>query len=300
MRGLVAALAIVASTIAAAPSPAEGQEDAGCEAQGCRGGTVTASDETLTTHVMSSEPGQNTSQTIATAPAWLQTCNWNTLTAGTTIPADFEALETGPFDEDMWIVTCPRTTLANINLGDLTTGILDIFPLNNPPADIIQAVINEARDQAPLIAFYPESAPAGSTNAPMITQLETWLWIDDADWQPVTSTASIPPLSVTATATPTTATWTGGDDPHTITCGQGVPYDFSRTEEDRPRSDCTTFFRNSSAVADYSLTLTVTWDITYQCSAFCGAGTLPSATTTSTRPVRVAELQAIVTSSGST
>ncbi len=237
---------------------------------------------------------------VARMPAWLQLCTWNFIGEGEQTESGFADGELGDivWEEDTWIVICPSETLVQVGYGDAPSGILEIFPDGEIPQRLVNAVINEAYEQTPVLAFYPESSPPGTREAPLIAQLETWLWIDEADWAPVSVTASVPPLSVTTTAIPVRAVWAGGDDPSTVVCGRGVPYDLGRPEESQS-SDCTTFFRNSSAVADYELGLEVTWEVSYSCSSVCGSGTLDPIVTASTRPVRVAELQAVITRSGS-
>ena len=57
-------------------------------------------------------------------------------------------------------------------------------------------------------------------------------------------------------------------------------------------------YKTSSATNDHVLELTVEWEVTYTCSAYCGSGSLDPITRVDTRPVRVAEIQSIVTSAG--
>jgi len=130
----------------------------------------------------------------------------------------------------------------------------------------------------------------------MVTQLPTWLWIEPAAWSP--QSATTPPvfgITATATATPINVSFEGADG-EVVDCGAntGPAYDFNRSGEDQD-SDCVVTYRHSSAVGDWPLRSSVTWQATYACSAYCGSGSFPPYTVTSTRPVRVAELQAILT-----
>ena len=142
-----------------------------------------------------------------------------------------------------------------------------------------------------------DSAPFGDENAPMITQLPTWLWIDPTVWTPVSLTSDIifDSFSATVTATPTNITFVGADD--AINCGPnlGPAYNFN-LPGNAQRSDCTLTYHHSSAVGDWNLASTITWEITYtyNCPQTCGSGTLNDLTITNTRTVRVAELQAIL------
>ena len=204
-------------------------------------------------------------------------------------------------DEPWVVVLCPVTADTRaINPGIAAArGVLTAYPLGErPPADAIDVLIAQAYESLRVPAPFADAAPVGDADAPMITQLPTWLWVDEAVWAPVSSPpAAIPGLSVVATATPEWALWSGGDDGAVRCDGPGTPYDLG-LPADAQHSECTTTFRHSSAVADHTLAVTITWSATYRCSAWCGTGALPDLQVTSTRPVRVAELQAIVTGFG--
>ena len=91
-----------------------------------------------------------------------------------------------------------------------------------------------------------------------------------------------------------------GPEDEIIGCGtnDGPVYDFG-LPEDAQSSDCTITYRHSSSVGDFELTSKIYWEISWVCTNFCGAGTLDAPfTTTRTRTVRVAELQALGTSIG--
>ena len=69
-----------------------------------------------------------------------------------------------------------------------------------PPASLIDALRQRARDAVPFPVLAQQGAPTGERDAPFITQLPTWLWVDQAGWHPVQAQASIPGIvSVTAT-----------------------------------------------------------------------------------------------------
>ena len=139
------------------------------------------------------------------------------------------------------------------------------------------------------------ASPLGTDDVPYITQLPTWLWVEDGDWQPVSaSTGVVFGAQATATATPVNVTYTGADG-ETIDCGNnvGVPYNYN-LKEDQQSSLCTLTYRHSSNVGDWTLTTTTTWSISYECTPGCGSGTLDPMEISNTVPVVVAELQAIL------
>ena len=132
-----------------------------------------------------------------------------------------------------------------------------------------------------------------------LTQLPVWLWINPATWAPRSKTASVPGESVTATATPVTATWLTGDGA-TVTChGPGIPYS-SRYAPSSPSPDCGHTYTTSSAAQPggaYHVTVTITWDITWTGTGGA-AGALPPLDTTAAAEFQVAESQAVNTSGG--
>ena len=81
-----------------------------------------------------------------------------------------------------------------------------------PPASLIDALRQRARDAVPFPVLAQQGAPTGEPSAPFITQLPSWLWVDPAGWQAVQAQASIPGIvTVTATGTPRTPHLGSGD-----------------------------------------------------------------------------------------
>jgi hypothetical protein len=129
-----------------------------------------------------------------------------------------------------------------------------------------------------------------------LVNLPSWLWIMSATWQPATASASVPGLTVTATATPHDSTLTMGDGT-TVTCaGPGTPCDPAHDNPASPSPDCGHTYRQSSAGQPghaYTVTVTINWAITWTTGGH--TSTLPNLTTTATLTVPVAESQAINT-----
>ncbi|MGP4083867.1 hypothetical protein [Streptomyces sp. KR55] len=153
------------------------------------------------------------------------------------------------------------------------------------------ALAEQARDQLRLPSPKIETNPVDD----QLVNLPTWLWLDRDDWGPVSATASVPGVSVTATARPTTVVWAMGDG-SSVTCkGPGTPY----AAGGNPKSsspDCGHTYRSSLADRPnqaYAVSATVHWTVTW---AGAGeSGTFPDLTTTSTAAFRVAESQALNT-----
>jgi hypothetical protein len=167
-----------------------------------------------------------------------------------------------------------------------------------PPASLIDALRQRARDAVPFPVFAQHGAPTGERQTPIITQLPTWLWVEPAGWHPVQAQASIPGIvTVTAIGTPRRLTWDPGTGDPPVACdGPGVAYDFGRADAAQSTT-CAYTYRHSSDVAPgsgpYQLRMGVEWSVHWDCSPGCGGGPMTPVTVTTTRPVWVAELQAI-------
>ncbi|MFC5939960.1 hypothetical protein [Micromonospora harpali] len=180
-----------------------------------------------------------------------------------------------------------RTCVAN-GLGSQEVPVwLDQAPTVNLAA-LAQAARSRLRLPSPQIRTNPAIAPF------VLVQVPVWLWVDPATWGARSATASVPGVSVTATATPTRVVWSFGDGSDDLTCtGPGKPW--KPGTDPQASSACGHTYTSSSAVAAgaaFQLRATVTWSVTW--SGAGSGGTLAPLTTTSTVSVRVAESQAIV------
>ena len=154
------------------------------------------------------------------------------------------------------------------------------------PEELAMEAVDQLRLPQPNIA----SSPAGIH----LVHLPTWLWVDDPSWEIQRAEATIPGLSVTASATPVVAHWETGDG-STVTCeGQGTPWTEGTPAEDSS-PDCGHTYTRSTASApggEYAVTVTVTWEIEW--SGGGESGTVPDMTTSSATSWPVAESQSII------
>lgn len=140
--------------------------------------------------------------------------------------------------------------------------------------------------------------PTPTTNpdpSRLLVHVETWLWVQD--WAPVTASASVPGVTVTVTATPERVTWAMGDGGRVVCDGPGTAYDRSRPEQDQS-TDCAYTYRRSSAGQPgdaYTVTVTMTWRVSWTATGIAADGDLGSVTRTSQFAARVAEGQALIT-----
>ncbi len=148
--------------------------------------------------------------------------------------------------------------------------------------------------------FLPLPAPVIRTNPTpdhdQVVNLATWLWAAPTSWDRRTATASVPGLSVTVTAVPTTLTWTMGDGGRTVCQGPGTPYDPTRALAVQ-RTTCSYTYRRSSAGEPdgrCQVSATTIWRVTWVASGSVDAsGTLPPLARSAQTTLRVVEAQTL-------
>ncbi|UDM03267.1 hypothetical protein [Streptomyces longhuiensis] len=164
----------------------------------------------------------------------------------------------------------------------------DVEPKPDPAA-VAQQVVRELVLPDPVIQTSPDEKHA------QLVRVPTWMWLDGAMWKPVAKTAKVPGVSVTATATPRSATWRMGDGETEVCEGSGTPYS-SKFVADSSSPDCGhTYVRSSAGQPDdaYTVSVTVTWDVEWRGGG--QQGLIPGLQTQAQMPLRVAEAQALVT-----
>ena len=123
--------------------------------------------------------------------------------------------------------------------------------------------------------------------------LPVWLWttVSPSTWGPTSASASIPGLSVTATARATRIVWDMGDG-HTVTCANpGTPFTSASASAASPT--CGHVYTRSSALlpgAVYPVVATTTWEVAWSGGGQSGVLTV---TRTSRTSVRIGELQVL-------
>ncbi|MBX9365321.1 hypothetical protein [Streptomyces sp. WAC04114] len=171
-----------------------------------------------------------------------------------------------------------------------------------PPANIKNAVTPKILSELAYAEIRVPStevtlAPAAQTKV----NLPTWAWLDAADFKPVSVTASVPVIGISATATATPKTLRiepGTKDAVTypdsgvcaINDGRiGEPYAKGKADRTPP---CGVKYLRSSGDGTYPLQATVTWEITWTGTGGTG-GDLPDGTFGATQDVVVQEIQAV-------
>ncbi len=154
------------------------------------------------------------------------------------------------------------------------------------PEVLAEQALDRTAIPAPEIRLNP---PAGQDQ---VVNVATWMWIDPAEWVPVSASASAGSVTVTATASPTSVRWDMGNGDVVVCVGPGTPYDPAATAE----SDCTYTYGRSSAgrpSGAFTMRVTMTWGVTWSVAGAPGGGSLGTAERTTTSAVRVAEIQAV-------
>lgn len=171
-----------------------------------------------------------------------------------------------------------------------------------PIADLDEELPVLPIDIDSLIAAMTLPAPITSMSpaAEQLTQLETWLWVDPAQWAPFTETSIVGEgVTLTVTATPKRTVWDMGDDldggEDIRRCeGPGQPPSADRIAG---LADCTYTYAHASIEEPggiYDLGTTIEWQITWSLDGVPAAD-VRYAATEATATVTVLEAQALIT-----
>jgi hypothetical protein len=163
-----------------------------------------------------------------------------------------------------------------------------------PPLPTPAALSQQAIKQLSFPSLSINASP--SPNSDQLVGLPTWLWLDEGGWHPITATAAVPGESVTATATPASVTWNLGDGSTVICQGPGTPYSAAAPDEASPT--CGHTYSTSSAGqpnGEFLVTATVSWSVTWVGGGQAGA--VPALNATTSRSLRVADVESLNTAS---
>lgn len=127
-----------------------------------------------------------------------------------------------------------------------------------------------------------------------VVGVPTWMWVEHGTWGPVTETAVVPGLRVTATARPRQATWSMGEGGSVTCTGPGTAYS-GKFRPDRPSPDCGYTYRRSSSDEPsraFKVSVRVLWDVEWHGGG--QTGRVPGLVIATERPLAVDEVQAVV------
>jgi hypothetical protein len=143
---------------------------------------------------------------------------------------------------------------------------------------------------AELPLIYPRPRTAPPPTAKQLVGVRTWLWVDPADWQPMSATATIVGLSATVTAQPKKVIWTMGDGATVICNGPGTPYKPTVPDSEQS-STCSHTYQHDGT---YTVRATIVWAVSWTATNGQG-GTLPNVQRSTEFPLTVEQRQAIIT-----
>ncbi|MEU8792549.1 hypothetical protein [Streptomyces sp. NPDC048643] len=172
-----------------------------------------------------------------------------------------------------------------------------------PPADVPEAITPEILAQLAYAEIRVPStkvdlAPAGTTKV----NLPTWAWLDTAKFKPVSVTASVPLLNVSATTTaePVSVKIEAGTADATTYPASGVceiagdhigeAYAKGKAKQTPP---CGVKYLRSSGDGSFKLRATITWKIHWTGTGVAAAQDLPDGTFGAEQDVVVQEIQSV-------
>jgi hypothetical protein len=150
-------------------------------------------------------------------------------------------------------------------------------------SELAQVAMSRLAPPAPRIALSPPPP------APQLVMLPTWLWVDQATWTPRSATASVPGVTVSATATPVRVDWSTGDGGELTCDGPGTPWQ-PGSDPDAESPTCGhTYTRTSKSQPGgvFAVSANVTWLVTWSGGGVTGSG--GPLLSTETVPVQVVE-----------
>jgi hypothetical protein len=206
-------------------------------------------------------------------------------------PAPTEAVWAGHYpDGAVYDVSCLDPTNGPATSGGwtwLASAPEGFGATATTPGDVAARAVDQMALVGPAIGITVTPDKTGLVGVPV------WLWtaVSPTTWGPNTATASVPGLSVTATARATQIAWDMGDGTVRVCKGPGTAYVAGGVHS----PTCEHVYVASSAGQPndaYRVTATATWEVTWT-----GGGTSGTLTVTrsSSTTVRIGELQVLVT-----
>lgn len=158
-----------------------------------------------------------------------------------------------------------------------------------PVEAVVQRAVKQLVLPKPVIRTNPDA------DRTQVVHVPTWMWVDRSTWDPVSASAEVEGLKVTATARPQRAVWSMGEGGSVVCRGPGTPYSDSYAPK-AASPDCGyTYHRASIGVPGgaFTVSVRVTWDVEWHGGG--QGGVVPGLVMTASRRLVVDEVQAIVT-----
>ncbi|HYU85574.1 MAG TPA: hypothetical protein VEK80_12295 [Kribbellaceae bacterium] len=165
------------------------------------------------------------------------------------------------------------------------------------PEQLARQAIAQMRLLPPPIGIAPKPTPV--TNEGFV-RLPVWMWmaqVNERTWGPISRTASIPGLSVTATAKVSRVAWSMGDGGQVACATPGTPFDPAGGV--RPSPDCGYQYERTSASqhnGHYTVTARAEWTVAWR-STLGETGTI-SLPLSSSVSIKIGELRPVLVDPG--
>ncbi|WP_199421647.1 hypothetical protein [Actinotalea solisilvae] len=204
-------------------------------------------------------------------------------------PAGTDAVWEGHYpDGAIYDVSCAEPLLAPGTNGGWTWLPAPPAGYGGDPRQLADKAVEQMALEGPAIRTPLDADEIGTVGVPL------WLWTEQGatTWGPNSATASVPGLSVTATAVAKWIDWDLGDGSRMRCDGPGTPYIPGHVES----PTCDHVYTASSAGRPddaYTVTGTTTWDVTWSGGGLAGSLEVTRSASTS---VRIGELQVLGTS----
>jgi hypothetical protein len=163
------------------------------------------------------------------------------------------------------------------------------------PEALARQAVASMRLLPPPIAIAPHPTPADNEG---FVGMPVWMWLTSVTprtWGPITRSAAIPGLSVTATATVSRVVWAMGDGHDVVCTGPGTPYRAADHDGVEASPDCGYVYEHVSAAQPngrYRVTARAEWKVVWQSSlGESGEISLPLSSSVS---MRIGELRPVL------
>ncbi|MCL7377018.1 hypothetical protein M1203_09045 [Streptomyces sp. 35G-GA-8] len=154
---------------------------------------------------------------------------------------------------------------------------------------VVQRAVERLELPSPVIRTSPDEDLAQVVHVP------TWMWVERDSWGPMSVSAAVEAVEVTATARPREVVWSMGEGGEVVCGGPGTPYSDAYTPK-ASSPDCGYTYRRASLSVPggaYTVAVRVIWDVEWHGAG--QSGVVPGLTMTAERRLVVDEVQAVVT-----
>ncbi|MGQ4487704.1 ATP/GTP-binding protein [Streptomyces sp. 372A] len=195
-----------------------------------------------------------------------------------------------PGDGAIYMKSCPPSGIANGAAGPILQGLVwmeDAPGDQVDPAVLAQQAMDRMTLRGPDIGIAPRPGSTGVVGMPV------WMWteVGAETWGPNRASASVPGLTVTATARAEKIVWNMGDGTSVTCTSAGTPYTKAYGRKKSP--DCGHTYRTTSARQSgqkFAVTATTTWNVHWEGGGQSGDLT---ATRSSRTTARIGEVQVV-------